>query len=289
MILFLESLQDPASRGIASELRAGPGARATGRVFEGRPVVDFGGALLASTEELHLNAEGIDARLRAAGVSFTEIVFLSKHRSDSGRPTLTAHPLGNFGSAEFGGAAGRLTPAPGPLLTQALRSLRDARDRHAYAAEVSFEATHHGPRLETPAIFLELGSSEPQWQDPQGHRVIAEAARALLAPAPSWPIVVGLGGGHYAPRFTEAALTKQIHFAHLLPSHHAATADPAVLAPRIREASPGAAGVYYHDGTLKAPVRDAWLAAFDGLGLPRLRSRDWPAYAAPPGFRRFHQ
>lgn len=281
MLLFLECLQDPASRGIAQVLRERMDWVPSGCRFEGREVLLAPGALLATLEGLHIRSEGVDARLREAGCSFDQIVFLSKHRSDSARPTLTAHPLGNFQKAEFGGQDASLTPAPGRLLTQALRALRDARDRTGYAAEVSFEATHHGPLLSTPAIFLELGSAEPQWDDPQGHAVVAEAAVKLLEPAPDYPIVVGLGGGHYAPRFTEAALTKQVHFAHLVPTHHAREADPRTLAPRIAQASPDARGVYYHDGTLAGPVRDAWVAALRDQGLPPVKSRDWPLTRGP--------
>lgn len=285
MLLFLESTPDPASRGIARELRLKGNAVPNGATFDDHPVFRSGEAILATTDELHIRAEGIDGRLKAAGLEFDRIVFLSKHRSESARPTLTAHPVGNPAAAEFGGAPGRLGPTDGVLLTSALRALAVARGLHAYSAEVSFEATHHGPLLETPSIFLELGSSEKEWEDPAGHAVLADAALALLRPLPKFPVVVGLGGGHYGPRFTEAALTKSVHFAHMIPAHHAKAIDPLPLAAEAVRASPGASGVYYHDGTLPAPVRDAWLAAFRSQGLPSVRSRDWAPYAAPLGFR----
>jgi D-aminoacyl-tRNA deacylase len=55
-------------------------------------------------------------------------------------------------------------------------------------------------------MFVELGSGEDEWADPAGARAVAEAILALAdadvaADAPDGRQLVGLGGGHYAPRF----------------------------------------------------------------------------------------
>lgn len=277
-LVLVESTPDPASVGIADALRAsGPWKEAPGATFRRWRRADPD-AVLVRLEEHHLHAEGLDARLRAGGIMADVILFLSRHVSQTGRPSLAVHPLGNLVQADYGGQAGRLTPVAGAWLTQALRELAHARDEHHFPAAVTFETTHHGPLLSTPASFIELGSTEREWSDPAGHAVIARAVeRLIVSPPPSFPIMVGLGGGHYAPRFTEAALTKQVHYAHMIPTHHAlAVADVEVVAAEVVRASPGAGGVHYHDGTLPAAKRDAWLAAFEKHGLPRVESRAWP-------------
>lgn len=281
-IVLLESEADPASRGIAAALKRREEWSEAEATFQDRPVWNWGrdpNVLLASTPTLHIQAEGLDAQLRSAGIQPELIIFLSKHKSESGRPTLTVHPVGNYAQAAFGGTPGRLTPTPGPWLSQALRCLKAAQEAADYAAEVSFEATHHGPLLDAPAFFLELGSAETQWADPAGHRVLADAVVRLVEHAPpDYPVTVGLGGGHYAPRFTEAALTKQIHFAHMLPTYHAkGVQDVDRIAAELARASPGATTVYYHDGTLPKSVRDRWLEALARHGLQRVESRTWPA------------
>lgn len=285
-VVLIESAPDPASVGIAAAMRSRGGwAEGPGR-FEGRPVWLRPGdrqAALATTERLHIHAEGLDADLRAAGLEPDVIVFLSKHRSESARPTLTVHPVGNFLAAELGGEPGRLTPVPGAESTHMLRCLAAARRKRSFPAEVSFEVTHHGPLLEAPAFFVELGSSEAEWRDPEGHAVLADAVEAFLSSAPDGgPIVVGLGGGHYAPRFTEAALTKQVRFAHLVPAYRAAAVeDAARIATELCRASPDATGFYYHDGTLGKTDRERWFRALAEVGLPRVESREWLSRSPP--------
>ena len=284
-LVLVESLPDVASVGIASALRGRPGWTESPKRFEDHAVWHYSSrpdVRLVTTSKHHIHAEALDGDLREAGLAPTEIVFLSKHKSESGRPTLTAHPLGNYRDAALGGKPGTLTPVPGASFTHMLRCLNWAKRRAAFPAEVSFEVTHHGPLLDTPAFFVELGSSDPQWKDPIGHAVLADAVTRFLESQPgAYPIVVGLGGGHYGPRFTDAALTKEVHFAHLLPAYHADhVTDPIPLVAELKRACPSLSGVYYHDGTLKKENRERWLRAFGDAGVPQVESRSWPVATA---------
>ncbi len=47
--------------------------------------------------------------------------------------------------------------------------------------EVSYECTHHGPSLNVPAMFVELGSSEKQWNDSRAAEAVAHAAMEAIA------------------------------------------------------------------------------------------------------------
>ncbi|TQQ82137.1 D-aminoacyl-tRNA deacylase [Halonotius roseus] len=133
------------------------------------------------------------------------LVFVSRHAGDTGR-LLTAHVTGNFGPAEYGGAAGSFArAAPG-----AHKVVVDALGEHAPDDyEVGIECTHHGPTAcSTPSMFVELGSGEEQWQDAEAARAIAEAVLDLGGTAADHRPdgvadprhVVGFGGGHYTPR-----------------------------------------------------------------------------------------
>lgn len=278
-MLLVESEPDPASRGIAQALDRLADWQDTGARVEGQAVLAApgSGAIRLRTSRLHLHAEPLEPELAAAGMKPDLVVFLSKHAAQSGRPSLTVHPVGNFGDARYGGFPGRLTPALGRWQSHALRALADARRARDYPAEVTFEVTHHGPLLSRAALFIELGSGPAQWTDPMGAEVLARAAWELAcASPPDHPIVVGLGGGHYAPRFTEAVLTRDVDVAHMVPAHACeAVADPGPLAQEVARASPGAAGVYVHRGTLDRRVEASWLEAFEAAGLPRVESRAW--------------
>ena len=134
------------------------------------------------------------------------LVFVSRHAGDSG-PLLTAHVTGNFGPSPYGGAPETLAiAAPG-----AVSRLVDAMETHAPDDyDVGIECTHHGPTdTAVPSLFAELGSDEPQWQDPAGAEAVARAVLDLRDTGPDVRgsdgqrrHLVGFGGGHYAPRFT---------------------------------------------------------------------------------------
>ncbi len=156
---------------------------------------------LRTFDDLHLEIEDVaDAFGEPAGSRATPdlLVFVSRHSGETG-PLLTAHFTGNFGPAEFGGTAGGLAEA----CPNAHAELLAAFDEHAPGGyEVGTECTHHGPSsVGVPSMFVELGSDEPQWDDPEGARAVARAVLDLEGVEPHRDRqVVAFGGGHYAPR-----------------------------------------------------------------------------------------
>jgi len=174
-----------------------------------------GGFELREFDELHI-------RLSDPAAAFDcdpeFLAFVSRHSGETGE-LLTAHVTGNFGGAEYGGEPESLAlAAPGSE-----KRVVEALARHAPDGyEVGIECTHHGPTdVAVPSLFVELGSDEPQWEDPEAARAVARAVLDLRGTgadlfdcdaegigdgdtdAGSRPRhVVGFGGGHYAPRFT---------------------------------------------------------------------------------------
>lgn len=127
------------------------------------------------------------------------VVFAARHSGETG-PLLTAHFPGNFGSAEYGGAARTLASACPNAHSHVIDSLQK------YAPsdyEVGIECTHHGPtNVGTPSMFVEVGSDSAQWQDSAAASAVAKAISDLSGVTPNRKrTVVGFGGGHYAPRF----------------------------------------------------------------------------------------
>ena len=176
---------------------------------------------LREFDALHLETEGVaDAFGRVAEGperSPDLLVFASRHAGETG-PLLTAHHTGNVGPAAFGGADGAFARA----CPNAHRRVLGALAEHAPGRyEVGMECTHHGPTdVGAPSMFVELGSGEDEWQDPAGARAVARAIRDLRGVDPDLPAesaddsgsgtgerrhLVGVGGGHYAPRFERVA------------------------------------------------------------------------------------
>ncbi len=155
---------------------------------------------MRTIDEWHLEAENASELFSTTPQI---IAFLSRHSGDTG-PLLTTHFTGNFGPAEYGGEPGSFAQAC-PMIQQ---TLLEAFDRYAPSKyDVGIECTHHGPTtVGAPSLFVELGSSKTEWNDPDGAHAVAQAILELSgedAPAnvETDRTVVGFGGGHYAPRF----------------------------------------------------------------------------------------
>lgn len=238
--------------------------------FEGRPAYRRGDLTLVSIPELHLDRDHLDRDLQhALGPPVELVVYLSKHRSESRTPSLTVHPIGNPKAADFGGRAETLVPAAPLWMTEALRRLRTTAAGLPY--EVTFEATHHGPYLETPTFFIEQGSTEAEWRDRRASEAIA---RALLDLAPAdVPIAVGLGGGHYAPRHTDVALARRVAFGHLLSGHALEHLSEDVLGQAVSRTR-GASLAYLHRKSLGKPEARELEAHLGSLGLRVVHEAD---------------
>lgn len=264
-ILILVSRPDPASVTIRDALLDMEPWKEAG-TFEGLPVRERPGFLMVEVDRLHLECDHLDARMRAAGHAFDTILVASRHKAESGKPALTVHPIGNLGAADYGGLPRRLVPTAPVVMSRVLRRL--AAEAQGTKHQVTFEATHHGPYLETPTAFVEIGTDEAAWSDPTlGRRV----ARALLAAAePSMgddaPTLVAVGGSHYAPRATDLVRQSKANFGHIIPGY---AADRGVDADVILDAirgTPGCQG-YYLDPRLVPSRPEDLLQAFAGLEL----------------------
>lgn len=129
------------------------------------------------------------------------IVVASRHWAQSGRPSLTAHPTGNFGKAMYGGRHRELQKtAPDPMRNIYLQLL----DSPPEGFQVSLEATHHSPtEFDVPMFFVEIGSREEKWRDVEVAEYLVECILAGMHEEEKRPVALGFGGGHYCPVFSE--------------------------------------------------------------------------------------
>ncbi|MDR2866399.1 MAG: D-aminoacyl-tRNA deacylase [Methanomassiliicoccaceae archaeon] len=174
----------------------------------------FGNMAMMTIRGIHIRAENVDEKAKNAGIDAEEIIFLSRHKAASGIPTLTVHPIGNFQNADLGGRSWTLVRSSPRTMTGLLRSLSSI-DTQEF--QVSFEVTHHGPWVNIPATFIEIGSDESQWNNKDAAMMISDAIYNLKED--NYEAAIGIGGGHYAPRFTEISLTHEINFGHMIPEY----------------------------------------------------------------------
>lgn len=163
-------------------------------------------------------------------------IVASRHRSDSGKPTLTCHSTGNFGRADVGGKEGQLAIAPALYLRQALLGLK--RNVNDLPYEISLEVTHHGPsELPFPVLFIEVGSEEKQWRDMKACEVVAKTINELVEKEPEKaPVAIGFGGPHYAPNFSK--ISENVALGHIAPKYAADFLNEGMIRQMMERTTP---------------------------------------------------
>jgi D-aminoacyl-tRNA deacylase len=159
------------------------------------------------------------------------IIFLSRHSSQSGKPTLSVHTPGNFAEAELGGLPRNVSISPATAMQDALKALMRLKTEMQLDYEVSYECTHHGPSLNVPTMFAELGSSPQQWNDQTAAEAVAKAAIEAVARfhKPERTAVIGIGGTHYNQHFTQMALADEAVFGHIIPKYAIPSVNAEIL------------------------------------------------------------
>lgn len=149
------------------------------------------------------------------------ILFLSQHQSAEGIPALTVHSMGNWSVENaYGGEPQALSAAaPGPMLS-AFRLLKSIES----TVGKTYEATHHGPCLKTPAFFMEMGGNRSTIENKDlaalvGSRAFETALEILDGKAEYGKIAIGIGGGHYPSKFSALATGRGYAFSYIMPKY----------------------------------------------------------------------
>lgn len=269
-VVVVVSESDPVATAVAQRWGT---PEATGWHVDGVPVRRLGpDRYVLARPDRHVHDEQLDLRLptdlRTAGPT---LVFPSIHRSERNVECLTVHPLGNPGPAcEVGGRARTLVPTDPRRMADALRRL--AGGASTLGVPATFEATHHGPALGVPAFFVEIGYGRAPEPPESAVRLLADVIPAIERDSDD-RVALAVGGGHYAPHFTDLVLRRKWAFGHILP-RHALEHLTRETARAAWEGTPGADGIVY------ARAEDQNHPALAGIG-PRLRDQDAPGRAAP--------
>lgn len=239
--------------------------------------------MITTINDRKIMHENLDKEIQnELGVNLNLAIFLSRHTSKSGKSSLTTHPVGNYGKAEFGGKERTLVESSPIVMTQILRNLKKNATKEKLDNQVCFEVTHHGPYMSTPSLFVEIGSDEEEWGKKKAGNVIAKSILELLETYHSnkeflkdVPVIIGIGGGHYAPRFTDIALEKKVAFGHMIPNYHvdAGNIDGEMLEMALKK-TPNVKGVYIHRKGLKKPQIRKYSNWFENRGIPTISSKE---------------
>jgi len=201
-------------------------------IFNNKPVYQFNNAKIYHAKEKCVYNEEIDNQIIA-----DFFIFATTHASKSGIPSLTVHSIGNFGTAKLGGKEKTLTPTSAILMKKALLILDEINTLKDF--DVAQEATHHGPYLEKPTLFIEIGSTEKEWKNQEAGRIIAETIVKLITPnsklhTPNYTSVIGLGGMHIHPQFEKIRRVTDYAFGHICAKYNIDDLDENTLMQALK-------------------------------------------------------
>ncbi len=270
MILLVASKKDPASLNIKEQILACYTFTKSTEKYQQNPIYKAD----VNNQEvtlITLNKESVKAQNLPDYFPKTKLaVFISRHSSQSGKPTLSVHTPGNFGDAELGGLPKKISVAPASAMQIALKALLYYKEQLRLDYEVSFECTHHGPSLDVPTMFVELGSSPPQWGDCTAAQAVANAAMTAIAnfTSPASSAVLGIGGTHYNQKFTLMASMGEAVFGHMIPKYAVAGVDAEMLLQCIEKTMEKVPLAVLDWKGIKSEDKPALLAALEAAKLP---------------------
>ena len=121
-------------------------------------------------------------------------------------------------------------------------------------------------------FYIEIGSYEEIWDRKDAAEAIAKSILEIRDEGD--PVVLCIGGGHYAPRFTEVALTRKVAIGHMA-ANYALKALSTEMIQQMSAKSAGAKRVYFHRKGMPKPAYRELRERFAMSGLEEVSSEDF--------------
>jgi D-aminoacyl-tRNA deacylase len=196
---------------------------------------ECGSVYLLVIDQIHIRADHIDLLFKKqTGLSVYDILILSRHVSRSNTPAMTLHAIGIPGILPYGeegisgGKNGLLVP-PSKYFASLFRRMNTLARKKKLDDDfdLTLETTHHGPILTTPTLYIEIGSTEDEWGREDVADCWAEVISDVLVMFESksvyfnsdLDVMIGFGGGHYAPRHKAVILNSDINVGHIIANY----------------------------------------------------------------------
>lgn len=271
MILLVASNKDTASLNIKEQILTNYIFQKTDKVFQKNPIYTAN----VNQKQVNLITLGEDAvKAQMLPENFPGaqlIIFISKHSSQSGKPTLSVHTPGNFADAELGGLPKAVSVAPAFAMQTALQALLYHKEHSGLDYEVSYECTHHGPSLNVPTMFVELGSSPQQWADSRAAKAVADSAMTAIcrfSSSTSNSAVLGIGGTHYNQQFTIMSIVGAAAFGHIIPKYAIPMADSDMIKQCVEKTFERVPLAILDWKGIKSEDKPSLISALEAIGLP---------------------
>lgn len=228
MKAIVASEKDTAGMNIYDHLLE-EGFESTEKKWQGKTIFQREEWMLIQTESNIIHAEEIGE------LATEEIIFISRHSSEKGKPSLTTHYPGNFGANDYGGREGELCWAQAERMKNIYLEMLNPPFQH----DVSLEVTHHGPLISQPCLFVELGSTEEHWENQEAAKYLAKSIiKGIGKDTGKYETAIGIGGNHYAAKFSEVEKDQKTALGHMLPKYAQKYLDKEMVNQMIKRTLP---------------------------------------------------
>lgn len=215
--LVVASKKDSAGTNITTHLsQFKPNPVLTAMSKDNKPTFDFHLVEESILETENLNLEKIN--------KYDFIIFASKHSSKNEEPALTIHAPGNFGPNHFGGEEGKVCKSSALFQKQLFENLNENAESAGLTKKysVTMEATHHGPLIEKPCLFIEIGATRTEWEDRRAGFTVAKTISETINSFEENPyneIAIAVGGNHYCQSFNKIQKNSNVAISHVIPKY----------------------------------------------------------------------
>lgn len=238
---IITSEKDPASLNIKDSLISMFPFWEIGEKFDSNSIFELkkeeNKIKIYTAKEDLIYCENIDRKIDA-----DLFIFASRHESAAKTKSLSVHTPGNWAKAEFGGKERSLCIAPAVFLKDSMIKLNEFAKNANANFEIFQEATHHGPYLEKPSFFIEIGSSEKEWENKEAANIIASTIYKIISEKQNkgYKTAIGIGGLHHTPNFYKIILETNFAFGHVCPKYALKHLDKEMLLQAMKKTEPKA-------------------------------------------------
>lgn len=151
------------------------------------------------------------------------VIFASCHKSEKKEKSLLIHTPGNWKEAKQGGESEKICKTSALFSKFLFEKLHEVTKEHGLDKyNLTMEATHHGPLIDKPCLFIEIGSTEIEWKDNRAGFVLAKTIHKAIQEFKENPyneIAFAIGGPHYCPNFNKTQLKSNVAISHMIPQY----------------------------------------------------------------------
>lgn len=230
-LAIITSNKDQASLNIRDSLLSLFSFTETEETFDDNPVLKYKENIkLYLLNERTIFAEDLDKKIKA-----DLFIFASKHSAKSDVKTLCIHTPGNWDKAEVGGKEKTLSISAPIHMKNAFLTMNEFETEYVKTMEV----THHGPYLEKPCFFIEIGPSEKEWEDKTAGDIIAKTIiEALEKGKKGYKTAILIGGSHYNDMTNKIMLRTNCAVGHVCPKYMIENISKELILSAIQKTNP---------------------------------------------------